>query len=68
MPLATRLIAAAIIVAVLSGLVAVAALALWVTLMLIPVALLAGAAAWAMLKFRTWRRGASGRSLRWPAS
>ena len=56
-----RLAGAAIIVAVLAGVVAMAALAFWVALALIPVALVAGLVAWAAIRFQIWRGRRSGR-------
>ncbi|MGC8468678.1 MAG: hypothetical protein ACP5NI_02120 [Acetobacteraceae bacterium] len=47
----TRLLRAAILVAVVAGGLALAALALWFALLLIPVAIVAGLIAWAMLRF-----------------
>ena len=55
-----RLAGIAVIVAVLAGAVAVAALALWVALALIPIALVAGVIAWAAIRFQLWRSGRSG--------
>ena len=52
-----RLAGTAIIVAVLTGVIAVAALAFWVALALIPVALVAGVVAWAAIRFQLWRNG-----------
>ncbi len=52
-----RLAGAAIIVAVLTGVIAVAALAFWLALALIPVALVAGVVAWAAIRFQVWRNG-----------
>ncbi len=52
-----RLAGAAIIVAVLTGVIAVAALAFWLALALIPVALVAGVVAWAAIRFQLWRNG-----------
>ncbi|MGH7041829.1 MAG: hypothetical protein ACREFY_06825 [Acetobacteraceae bacterium] len=50
-----RLAGVAIIVAVLAGAVAVAALIFWLALALIPVALVAGMVAWAAIRFQLWR-------------
>ncbi len=60
---------AAILAAVVLGGVALAALALWVALLLIPVAIVAGLVGWAALRFQLWRaqgRGAGqdGRAFR----
>ena len=54
-PLSFKLLVGAVLVAVVAGAVSVAALALWVMSMLLPVAILAGAAAWATLRFRRWQ-------------
>ena len=47
-------------VAVLAGLAAASALALWVALALIPVAIVAGLVAYAAFRWRLWRLGRSG--------
>jgi hypothetical protein len=62
MPISTRIIAGAVVLAVLAGAVAFAAFALWIALMLIPVAIAAGLVAFVTIKFRLWqarRRAAS---------
>ncbi|MGC8476197.1 MAG: hypothetical protein ACP5NP_07575 [Acetobacteraceae bacterium] len=56
-----RLAAWAIVIAVLAGLAAVAALAFWLAAILLPVAILAGLVAWAALRFQAWRSGRGGR-------
>ena len=58
-PLSFKLLLGATIVAVLAGAAAVAALALWIALLL-PVAVIAVAVAWGTYKYRAWRRGATG--------
>lgn len=50
-----RLGVGAVLVAVLAGVVAVALLALWFALVLIPVALVAGLVGWGALRFQLWR-------------
>lgn len=53
--LSTRIIALAVIVAVVAGAVAFAAFALWIALMLVPVVLLAILIAVGTLRFQMWR-------------
>jgi hypothetical protein len=55
-----RVAGLAIIVAVLAGVIAVAALAFWLAIALIPVALVAGLVAWAAIRFQLWRARRSG--------
>ena len=61
-PVSLRIIAGAVLVAVVAGGLALAAFALWFALLLLPVAILAVLIAVALLRFRMWqarRRGAS---------
>lgn len=60
-PLALRVAAAALIVAVIAGGLAVAAFAFWLVFMLVPVVLVAGLIGYAALRFQM-RRGSLGRS------
>lgn len=62
-PLSFKLLLGAVIVAVLAGAAAVAALALWVVSLLLPVAILAAAVAFGLFKYRQWRRRSTGRGL-----
>lgn len=64
-PLSFKLLMAALAVAVVAGAVAVAALALWVLSMVLPVLVVAGAATYALYRYRRWQalRG-GGRHLR----
>ena len=55
LPLSTRVLVGAVLVAVVAGAIAVAALALYVALALIPVALGAAAIAYGLYRFRLWR-------------
>ena len=55
MPFSTQVIAVAVMLAVVGGAVAFAALALWVALTLIPVVLVAVLVAVAMIRFKIWR-------------
>lgn len=59
-PLSFKLLLGATIVAVLAGAAAVAALALWIAALLLPVVVIAAAVAWGAYRYRAWRRGASG--------
>ncbi len=57
-PVAARIFAWAIVVAVLAAALAVAALALWFALILIPVVVVAGLIAWLAFRYQVWRAGA----------
>ena len=63
-PLSFKLLVVAVLVAVVAGAIAVAALAIWVFSMVLPILILAGAAAWATLKFRRWQSLRGARNLR----
>ncbi len=69
MPLSTKLVIGATLVAVLGGSLAVAALAVWVVSMILPVVIIAGAVAWAAMRFRRWQllRGQGNGGARYPA-
>ena len=54
-PVSVKLLLGAAVVAVLAGTAAVAALALWVLSMLLPVMVIAGGVAYATYKYRKWR-------------
>ena len=54
-PISSRIMMWAIIIAVLAGAVSLAALALWVALIILPVAFAAAVVAWAMFRYRVWR-------------
>ena len=56
-PLATRIFRAAILVAAIAATLAMAGLAIWFALMLIPVAVAAAAIAWLAWRWQLWRRG-----------
>ena len=63
-PLSFKLMMGGLLVAVLSGAVAFAALAMWVLAMVLPVLVVAGLFAWGMLHFRRWQaRHTSSRAL-----
>lgn len=52
-----RIAGIAIIVAVTAGTLAVALLALWFAVALIPIAVIAAIIAWAAIRFQLWRSG-----------
>lgn len=54
-PIASRIFRYAVLVAMVSATLGFAALAIWFTLMLIPVALAAGAVAWVAWRWRMWK-------------
>jgi hypothetical protein len=61
-PIMTRVLIWAVIVAVIAGSLALAAFALWVALIILPVALGAAVLAWLVWRFQVWRaRGSIGR-------
>jgi hypothetical protein len=58
-PILTRIFIWAAVVAVIAGGLAVAAFALWIALILIPVAVAAAVIAWLAFRFQIWRAGRS---------
>ena len=60
-PIAARVFRWAVIIALLAAGLAVAALALWFALLLIPVAIGAGLIAWLAFRYQLWRAGRSPR-------
>ena len=58
-PLSFKLLLGATIVAVVAGAFAIAALALWVAALLLPVVVIAAGVAFGAFKYRQWRRGGS---------
>ena len=66
-PITSRILMWAIVVAVLAGAISLAALALWVALLILPVALGAAVVAWGILRYRVWRaqRSMAGQSSVW---
>jgi hypothetical protein len=63
-PLSFKLVVVAVLVAVVLGAIAVAALALWVFSMILPVLILAAVGAWAAVKLRRWQLLRGARHLR----
>jgi uncharacterized membrane protein len=72
LPLSTQIMIGAVLVAVIAGGLAVAAVFLWLAAALIPVALVAGLVGYLVIRFKIWqarRRGSVGRErvvVRWP--
>ena len=56
---AEKLLRYGVVVAVLAGMVALAAFALWLALILVPVAIAAAAIAYGAFRWRMWRMGRS---------
>jgi hypothetical protein len=54
-PIGTRILMWAVIVSVIAGALSLAAFALWLALLILPVALGAAVIAWAMFRYRVWR-------------
>jgi hypothetical protein len=54
-PISTRILMWAVVVAVIAGALSVAAFALWIALIILPVAFAAGVVAWAMFRYRVWK-------------
>ena len=55
--MAARIFAWALVVAAVAGALAVAAFALWIALILIPVVVVAGVIAWLAFRYQMWRVG-----------
>jgi hypothetical protein len=64
-PLAARVFRWAVVVALLAGALALAAVALWFALVLIPVAIGAGLIAWLAFRYQLWRAKRSGGGRNW---
>ena len=58
-PFMTRVMIWAIVIAVLTGAFALAAFALWLALIILPVAIGAAVVAWLIWRFQVWRGNAS---------
>ena len=54
-PIGARILVGAVVVAVIAGALSIAALALWLAMMILPVALAAGVVAWGIYRYRLWR-------------
>ena len=64
-PISARIFAWAVVIAVVAAALAVAAFALWIALLLIPVVAVAGLIAWLAFRYQLWRAGASARHGPW---
>jgi hypothetical protein len=56
-PLSTKIMFWAVLIAVLAGAVTLAALALWVALLVLPIAIGAALVGYLMFRYRMWRAG-----------
>jgi hypothetical protein len=54
-PITSRIFMWAIVIALLAGALSLAAFALWIALIILPVAFGAAVVAWAMFRYRVWR-------------
>jgi hypothetical protein len=54
-PIANRILMWAVVIAIIAGALSLAAFALWLALLILPVALAAAVVAWAMFRYRLWR-------------
>jgi hypothetical protein len=54
-PVSTRIMFWAIIIAVVAGAVVIAALALWLAMLILPVAIGAALIGWGMMRYKLWR-------------
>jgi fatty acid desaturase len=64
-PVAARIFAWALVIAAVAAALAVAAFALWIALILIPVVLVAGVIAWLAFRYQMWRVGTRGQRGSW---
>ena len=56
-PILARVFAWAVVIAIVAAALAVASLALWFALILIPVVVVAGLIAWLAFRYQVWRAG-----------
>jgi hypothetical protein len=54
-PVSSRILMWAVVIAIIAGALSLAAFALWLALLILPVALGAALVAWAMVRYRIWR-------------
>jgi membrane protein implicated in regulation of membrane protease activity len=54
-PLSTKIMIWAIVIALIAGGLSLAALALWLALLILPIAVGAAVVAWALFRYRLWR-------------
>jgi hypothetical protein len=66
-PISSRILFWAVVVAAVAGALSVAAFALWIAFMILPVAIGAAAVAWVMYRYRMWqaRRSFAGQRNVW---
>jgi hypothetical protein len=67
LPVSTRILISAIVIAIIAGALAIALLALWLALIILPVAFGAAVLAWGIFRYRIWRaqRSVAGRQDVW---
>jgi len=58
-PIVTKILLWAIVIAIVAGAFVLAAFALWLALMILPIALGAAVIAWGLFRFQVWRAGKS---------
>ena len=63
-PVSTRIMVWAIVVAVIAGGITIAALALWVAMLILPIAIGAALVGYVMFRYKMWRAGQSGQDSR----
>ena len=54
-PVSSRILVWAVVIAVMAGALSLAALALWLALLILPVAIGAAVVAWLLFRYRVWR-------------
>ena len=62
-PVLNRMLVWAVLIAVISGAIALAAIALWLALIILPIAVAAAIVAWAIYRYQAWRAGTSIRGM-----
>lgn len=55
MPISSRILVWAVVIAIIAGGLSLAAFALWLALLILPFAFGAAVVAWAMFRYRIWR-------------
>jgi hypothetical protein len=54
-PISSRILVWAVVIAIIAGGLSLAAFALWLALLILPIAFGAAVVAWAMFRYRIWR-------------
>lgn len=62
--LSFKVLLTSVLIAIVAGAIAIAAFALWVVSLMLPVVVIAGAVAWGMLRLRRWQSLRGARDLR----